>query len=294
LPAAGLDQFNLPPHRPTTVSPANISANENARNNNQATTTTIMTSRDPVQQAPGAFAVGGANNVPDRQQDDNFSYTQQDDTTVNNNPANPANPVEARLVDNSDDVENLQKQLRQRDEVLEEIQRQQENIVVGQVLGVDNNYGGDDDEQARNNENPTSSYNNKSMCGLTRKMAFVVIGALLIVAVVVGSVVAKLLRSKPPPPSPSFSSASPMPSAAGTLPDPCVEFDEEGSVACGIITDTYFVVFADSPTTLYGWADCQLCDVISLVNDSTPGMSQKHCSSIVQICCTNLFFVPFR
>jgi hypothetical protein len=268
----------MPPHQPTTVSPANISANENARNNNQATTNTIMTSQGPVQQAPGAFAVGGPNNVPDtRQQDDNFSYTQQDDTTVNNNTANPANPVEARLVDNSDDVENLQKQLRQRDEVLEEIQRQQGNIVVGQVLGVDNNYG-DDDEEARNNENPTPSYNNKSMCGLTRKMALAVIGALLIVAVVVGSVVAKLLGSKPPPPptpSPSFSSPSPMPSAAGTLPDPCVELDEGVGVACGIITDTYFVVFVDCPTTLYGWADCQLCEVFSLVNDSTPGMSQN-------------------
>jgi hypothetical protein len=59
-----------------------------------------------------------------------------------------------------------------------------------------------------------------------------------------------------------------------TLPDECLELDD-GSVACAIITDTYSVIFFDCPTTLDGPTDCQQCEVISLVNDLTPGTSQK-------------------
>jgi hypothetical protein len=70
-------------------------------------------------------------------------------------------------------------------------------------------------------------------------------------------------------PTPSPVSAPSSPSGGLTLPDECVESDD-GSVACGIITDTYFVIFFDCPTTLDGPTDCQQCEVISLVNDLTP------------------------
>ncbi len=150
LPAStAFGQFHLPPPPPrpaTTLSPTIASATEIAGMlTNQATTNALMIPRDPVPHAPGAFAVNGPNDaVGDGQDDDNFTYTQQDDTNVNSmNDAlsNPANPVEACLVDDSDDVENLQEQLRrrdealrQRDEALQQMQRQQENILVGQVL----------------------------------------------------------------------------------------------------------------------------------------------------------------
>jgi hypothetical protein len=102
--------------------------------------------------------VNGPNDVVgDGQDDNNFTYTQQDDTNVNSiNDAlsNPANPVEARLVDDSDDVENLQEQLqrrdealRQRDEALQQMQRQQENILGSQVLSDVGKCHQDDEEE---------------------------------------------------------------------------------------------------------------------------------------------------
>jgi hypothetical protein len=84
--------------RPTIAS----AANENVVNSNQARTNARMTPRDPVPNAPGAFAVNGPNDVPVGQDDDNFTYTGQDNTTVDNNiHAAPVNSVEAWLVDNS-------------------------------------------------------------------------------------------------------------------------------------------------------------------------------------------------
>jgi hypothetical protein len=120
--------------------------------------------------------------------------------------------VEAHLVDNADDVENLQEQLRKerearrrQEEELERIQRRQENIVVGQVLGVDNNDG-DDEEKAEeihsNNEDPSSSSINNSVCASKRKVTIALVAVLVIVAVVVGIVVAmssKSAGSKPLP-----------------------------------------------------------------------------------------------
>jgi hypothetical protein len=84
--------------RPTIAS----AANENVATSNQARTNARMTPRDPVPNAPGAFAVNGPNDVPGGQDNDNFTYTAQDDTTVDNNiHAAPVNPFEAWLVDNS-------------------------------------------------------------------------------------------------------------------------------------------------------------------------------------------------
>jgi hypothetical protein len=155
--------------------------------------------------APGAFAIYGPSDVAGGHDDDNFTYTQQTVSVVDNVPTRPTEPVEAHLVDNADDVENLQEQLRRRDEALqrreeelERIQRRQENIVVGQVLGVRNNDG-DDEEKAEgihsNREDPSFSSNNKSMCASKRKVTIAAVVLLVIVAVVVGIVVAMLLKS---------------------------------------------------------------------------------------------------
>jgi hypothetical protein len=127
LPATAFGQFTLPgqPTTTTTTMRPTIAstANENVVNSNQARTNVRMTPRDPVPNAPGAFAVNGPNDVPGRQDDDdnftytaqeddnftytaqdddNFTYTGQDDTNVDNNiHAAPVNPVKAWLVDYS-------------------------------------------------------------------------------------------------------------------------------------------------------------------------------------------------
>jgi hypothetical protein len=127
------------------------------------------------------------------------------DNNIHAAPVNPANPVEARLVDNSDDVENLQEQLQRRNEALrrqeqelEQMRSNQENIVVGQVLGVDNNYDEpNDEEEGPNNDNTTASNNNKSIFGLKRKVAIVgVIAVLAIIAIIVGVAVAASSNSQ--------------------------------------------------------------------------------------------------
>jgi hypothetical protein len=180
------------PHQPTTTSPSVASANQNAYTFNQTTTNAIPT-RDSPLHAPGAFAIGGVNGIVDGHDDDNFTYTQQTVSVVDNAPTRPTEPVEAHLVDNADDVENLQEQLwkerearRRQEEELDRIQRRQENIVVGQVLHVDNNDG-DDEEKAEgihsNKEDLSVSSNNKSMCASKRKVTIAVVAGLVIVAV---------------------------------------------------------------------------------------------------------------
>jgi hypothetical protein len=191
------------PHQPTTTSPSVASANQNACTFNQ-TTTNAIPSQDSLLHAPGAIAVYGPSNVVGGHDDDNFTYTQQTVSVVDNAPTRPTEPVEAHLVDNAD-VENLQEQLRKerearrrQEEELERIQRRQENIVVGQVLGVDNNDE-DDEEKAEeihsNKEDLSVSSNNKSMCASKRKVTIALVAVLVIVAVVVGIVVARSLLS---------------------------------------------------------------------------------------------------
>ncbi len=105
------------PHQPTTTAPSIVSANQNAGTINQ-TTTNAIPPRDSLLQVPGAFAIGGVHDIVGGQDDENFTYTQQTVSVVDNAPTRPTEPVEAHLVDNADDVENLQEQLRQQDEVL--------------------------------------------------------------------------------------------------------------------------------------------------------------------------------
>jgi hypothetical protein len=79
---------------------------------------------------------------------------------------------------------------------------------------------------------------------------------------------------------------SPTPSPGDTtLPDGCVTTDS-GDIACGIITDSYLAVFVDCPASLSGPEDCELCDVISLIGDTTPGTFEKvrKCFWVNSIC----------
>jgi hypothetical protein len=127
--------FNEPLCQPSTISPKSP-ANPSATN--------AITPRVPLLHAPGAFAIGGRNDGVGGHEDDTFTYTQQNISVVGNNintPTNPTGPVEARLVDHSEDdyVENLEERLQQREQQLENLQRRQENIVVGKVLGVNTN-----------------------------------------------------------------------------------------------------------------------------------------------------------
>jgi hypothetical protein len=211
--------------QPSTMSPSIASANQNGRTFNQATTKAI-TPRDSLFHAPGAFAVYGPRDVESGHDDDSFTYTQQTVLVVNNEPIMPTEPVEAHVVDHSEDyVESLEEQLQQeretlrrREEELEHMQRQQENIVVGQVLlGVGNNDDKpNDEEKGTNNENPTGSNNNKYMCGSKQKVVIGVIAVLAIVPIIVGVVVATLSKAVPtqPPATPPT-----LPPTSATLLD---------------------------------------------------------------------------
>jgi hypothetical protein len=156
------------------------------------------------------------------------------------------------------------------------MQRRQENIVVGKVLGVDNNDG-DDEEKAEeihfNKEDLSVSSNNKSMCASKRKVTIAVVAVLVIVAVIVGVAVAMLLKSaesKPPPTddlspvnSPTdateIPATSPMALPTPTTMDdwtnscdesssslakrlPCVSQDES-KFCCGCLWQQYWCVF---------------------------------------------------
>jgi hypothetical protein len=80
------------PHQPTTTSPSVLSANQNAGTFNQTTANSIP-SQDSLLHAPGAFAVYGPSDVAGRHDDDNFTYTQQTVSVVNNAPIMPTEPV---------------------------------------------------------------------------------------------------------------------------------------------------------------------------------------------------------
>jgi hypothetical protein len=241
------------PHQPTTTSPSVASANQHAGTINQ-TTTNAIPSQDPLFHAPGAFAIYGPSDVVGGHDDDNFTYTQQTVSVVDNAPTRPTEPVEAHLVDNADDVENLQEQLqkerearRRQEEELDRIQRRQENIVVGQVLGVSNNDE-DDEEKAEeihsNKEDLSVSSNNKSMCGLKRKVTIAVVAVLVIVAVIVGVVVAMLLKSARRTPTTMDDWTDSCDESSHSLAKrlPCVSQDES-KFCCDWLWQQYWCVF---------------------------------------------------
>jgi hypothetical protein len=246
------------PRQSMTISPAMASANPNAGTFNQ-TTTNAITPQDP--HTPGAFAVYGPSDVLGGHDDDNFTYTQQNVSVVDNAHTMPTVPVEAHLVDNADDVENLQEQLRRQDEALQQerearqrqeeeldrIQRQQENIVVGQVLGVGNNDA--DEEKAEgihsNNEDPSSSSNNKSMCASKRKVTIAAVVLLLIVAVVVGILVAMFSKSAGRTPTTMDDWTNSCDESSGSLSKrlPCVSQDTS-KFFCGRLWQQYWCIFS--------------------------------------------------
>jgi hypothetical protein len=241
------------PHQPTTTSPSIVSANQHAGTINQ-TMTNAIPSQDSLLHAPGAFAVYGPSDVVGGHDDDNFIYTQQTVSVVDNAPTRPTEPVEAHLVDNADDVENLQEQLRKerearqrQEEELDRIQRRQENIVVGQVLGVDNNDE-DDEEKAEeihsNKEDLSVSSNNKSMCASKRKVTIAVVAVLVIVAVIVGVVAAMLLKSARRTPTTMDDWTNSCDESSNSLAKrlPCVSQDES-KVCYGWLWQQYWCVF---------------------------------------------------
>jgi hypothetical protein len=222
----------------TTIPPA-TSANHHAGNITHATARTMIPC-DPLPHSPGAFAIDGQS----AREDDNFTYAQRDNSTVVDNaintPGNPTAPVEARLVDTSVDVENLQEQLERQQQQLEEMQRRQENIVVGQVLGVDNNNEHEDNdvEEAQDagssNKDPSSS--NTSMCGSKRKVAIAVIAVLAVVAIVVVSiVVGTLLNSQ----KDASDKASPPTSESSPVDSPTAAPMDSGTPAPTSVVDDW-------------------------------------------------------
>jgi hypothetical protein len=268
------------PHQPTTIYPSVASANQNAGTINQ-TTTNAVTAQDSLLHAPGAFAVYGPSDVVGGHDDDNFTYTQLNVSVVDNaQTTNPTNPVEAHLIDNSDDIENLQEQLQQerealrrREEELERIQRHQENIVVGQVLGVGNND--DDEEKAAgihsNNEDPSSSCNNKSMCASKRKVTIAAVVLLVIVAVVVGILVAMFSKSAERTPTTMADWINSCDESSSSLAKqlPCVSQDES-KFCCDWLWQQYWCVFI-MWTTLILVCHLHSTAALSLRNNSLTG-----------------------
>jgi hypothetical protein len=137
---------------------------------------------------PGAVAVEGpgARGTDDQR---TLSFTSSSGSnSMSNQPTEVKSTVTARLViDNSEDhFESLEERIQR----VEELQRRQEGIVIGQVLGADNEDG--DEEEARSvassNEDVTSL--RASLFGSKRKMTIAVVLVLAVVAIIVGSVIA--------------------------------------------------------------------------------------------------------
>jgi hypothetical protein len=107
-------------------------------------------------------------------------------------PTQQVVPVTARLVvDTSDDyVESLEQEI-------ERMRQNQENTVVGQVLGVDNNNDEPNDEEgATNNANTITSKNSKPIFSSKHLVVIGVIAVLAIIAVIVGVAVAASSNSQ--------------------------------------------------------------------------------------------------
>ena len=103
---------------------------------------------------PGAVAVEG----PDARGSDDerrFSFTSSSDSNImsNQQPTEVKTTVTAQLVvDNSEaHLESLEERIHRQEQQLEELRRNQQNVVVGQVLGAENNNFDDngDEEEAR-------------------------------------------------------------------------------------------------------------------------------------------------
>ncbi len=252
---------------------------------------------DPLPHSPGAFAIDGQS----AREDDNFTYAQRDNSTVVDNaintPGNPTAPVEARLVDTSVDVENLQEQLERQQQQLEEMQRRQENIVVGQVLGVDNNNEHEDNdvEEAQDagssNKDPSSS--NTSMCGSKRKVAIAVIAVLAVVAIVIVSiVVGTLLNSQ----KDASDKASPPTSESSPVDSPTAAPMDSGTPAPTSVVDDWKNGCDESSSSLAKRLPCVSldeskfcylldCQVDCFASNNTCLLAIYHSVAELDLCC---------
>jgi Leucine-rich repeat (LRR) protein len=142
---------------------------------------------------PGAFAVGGSN-ASQTVDDGEHTITSRlpENISATQLPTQQVVPVTARLVvDTSDDyVESLEQEI-------ERMRQNQENIVVGQVLGVDNNNDEPNDEEgATNNANTITPNNSKPIFSSKHLVVIGVIAVLAIIAVIVGVAVAASSNSQ--------------------------------------------------------------------------------------------------
>jgi energy-converting hydrogenase Eha subunit A len=111
--------------------------------------------------------------------------------------------VTAQLVDESEDVRNLQEELRRRDQELEQVRRDQANIAIGQVVDVDDDSIDEDNDKF-------------CLCASKRNVTIAVISvALVLVGIIVAVVVAPTTKSTPQSDS---STASPTASPTSALP----------------------------------------------------------------------------
>jgi hypothetical protein len=180
----------------TTPQPAISSLPMAARHPSGATAASVAsrqgcvpTPRPPETSAfPGAFAIGGVSDVRDELANNNSILG-----NPTNAPTNLTEPVTAQLVNNTEaDYHYLQEQLQRQQQQLEEVQRRQENIVVGQVLRVENNEM-DEEEAGVEGSNKASPSSNS----LKRKVAIAIALILVVVAIIVSSVVTTSLSKSP-------------------------------------------------------------------------------------------------
>ncbi len=123
---------------PDALSTPSPAANENAAGRRE----TIKPSDPPT--VPGSFRVGGSDTSTN---DESFTVTgQQSIASENAEPLHPPmmEPLTARIVHGrDDDLEGLQRQLRQQAQEIEQIRRQVANAAVAEVISPDN-----DEEEA--------------------------------------------------------------------------------------------------------------------------------------------------
>jgi len=156
----------------------------------QATSDTPRGIRPHAPMAPGDMAVDGP---------------VADDYTVMAPPEvasqmNPVEPVIARIVENSEeDVEFLQEQLHQRNEELERIRRERENVAVAHVISNNDEEGaqnGNNEEESLSGEAHGSrqqpNYTGKKSVGM--KWIVTVVLLLVIVGIVLGVVIPMTLK----------------------------------------------------------------------------------------------------
>lgn len=160
----------------------------------------------PVQTAPGAIAVAGPD-ASDGDSSDDYSYTQTDPPASLASADNSTSLLSARLVnEREEDMEALQEQLRQRDEELQRVLAERENVAVAQIIAHDDEaqHEGDDIASSAGGGDSSGRFSSftqpvvsmakqqvRCLCGPRMRWITVIIIILLIVGIVLGVVLPK-------------------------------------------------------------------------------------------------------